>query len=452
MAATELGAAAAAASAVPNPAAIALIIVAAALVWVAFDSWIVIDAQRVGVVLRFGKFERIIHNGLNLKWPAPIETVIQVETTSQQVSDEVRMLTKDENIVQINFTVQYQVVDAQKYKFAATQPADTLKQAAESAVRQVIGGSDMDTILSSHGSDVVGETKKLLQQTLDAYGVGLNVNEINFQNLLPPHEVKDAFDDVNNASNNQKQLINDAQAYAAKVVPLARGEAARILADAQGLQGRPRCGSNRRCAALHARRRSVSGGTGRDAQAPVSRHDAAGAGAQPEGGRPEQREKYTLSAARQSQVGRGGERGYRLAGRARQWRQPVKFLTPIVALLLVVLIVNSAFIVREGESALLLQFGRIQGDTGNGAADYKPGLHFKIPLIQQVVRFDRRMLNLEAQPERYFDSGKNTGQCRFLRQVADRESGCLLSRFRCGQRANRREQPPVADHQGSAAL
>jgi modulator of FtsH protease HflK len=218
----------------PNPAAIALIFVAAALVWVAFDSWIVIDAQRVGVVLRFGKFERIIHNGLNLKWPAPIESVIQVETTSQQVSDEVRMLTKDENIVQINFTVQYQVVDAQKYKFAATQPADTLKQAAESAVRQVIGGSDMDTILSSHGSDVVGETKKLLQQTLDAYGVGLNVNEINFQNLLPPHEVKDAFDDVNNASNNQKQLINDAQAYAAKVVPLARGEAARILADAQG--------------------------------------------------------------------------------------------------------------------------------------------------------------------------------------------------------------------------
>jgi membrane protease subunit HflC len=85
----------------------------------------------------------------------------------------------------------------------------------------------------------------------------------------------------------------------------------------------------------------------------------------------------------------------------------VKILTPIIALLLVILVANSAFIVREGESALLLQFGRIQGDTGNGAADYKPGLHFKIPLIQQVVRFDRRMLNLEAQPERYFDSGKN---------------------------------------------
>ena len=209
-------------------------VVALALVWAVFDSWISIDAQRVGVVLRFGKFERVMHNGLNLKWPSPIEQVVKVETTSRQTVDTVRMLTKDENIVEINFTVQYQVVDAQKYLFAATSPDDTLKQAAESAVRQVIGSSDMDQILSSHGSDIVGETKKVLQGTLDAYAVGLNVNEINFQNLLPPHEVKEAFDDVNNASNNQKQAINDAQAYAAKVVPLARGEAARILADAEG--------------------------------------------------------------------------------------------------------------------------------------------------------------------------------------------------------------------------
>jgi membrane protease subunit HflK len=217
-----------------SPGGIALILVFAAIIWMAWDCWIQIDAQRVGVVLRFGKFDRIMHNGLNFKWPSPIETVIPVATTSQQVTDEVRMLTRDENIVQINFTVQYQVVDAQKFKFNAAQPDETLKQAAESAVRQVIGGSDMDTILSSHGSDVVGETKKLLQQTLDGYGVGLTVNEINFQNLLPPHEVKEAFDDVNNASNNQKQFVNDAQAYAAKVVPLARGEAARILAEALG--------------------------------------------------------------------------------------------------------------------------------------------------------------------------------------------------------------------------
>jgi membrane protease subunit HflK len=81
---------------------------------------------------------------------------------------------------------------------------------------------------------MAAETKKLLQQTLDGYAVGLMVSDINFQNLTPPHEVKEAFDDVNNANNNQKQFINDAQAYAAKVVPLARGEASRILAEAEG--------------------------------------------------------------------------------------------------------------------------------------------------------------------------------------------------------------------------
>jgi membrane protease subunit HflK len=204
------------------------------LVWAAFTSWVSINAQQVGVVLRFGKFDRIMHSGLNIKWPSPIEEVLRVDTTSRQTPDDVRMLTRDENIVQINYTVQYQVVDAEKYKFAVTSPDETLKQAAESAVRQVIGSSDMDTILSSHGSDIVGETKKLLQGTLDAYGVGLTVNEINFQNLLPPQEVKEAFEDVNNASNNQKQAINDAQAYAAKVVPIARGDAAKILAESAG--------------------------------------------------------------------------------------------------------------------------------------------------------------------------------------------------------------------------
>jgi membrane protease subunit HflK len=92
----------------------------------------------------------------------------------------------------------------------------------------------MDTILSGHGSEVVGETKKLLQQTLDGYGVGLFVTEINFQKILPPPEVKEAFDDANNAGNNQQQFINEAQGYAAKAVPLARGEAARIRAAAEG--------------------------------------------------------------------------------------------------------------------------------------------------------------------------------------------------------------------------
>jgi len=136
--------------------------------------------------------------------------------------------------VQVNFNVQYQIADAKQYLFAASQADETLKQAAESAVRQVMGRSEMDTILSGHGSEVVLETKKLLQQTLDAYSVGILVTEVNFQRIQPPDEVKKAFDDANNAGNNQKQVVNEAQAYAAQVVPNARGDAARIRAEAEG--------------------------------------------------------------------------------------------------------------------------------------------------------------------------------------------------------------------------
>jgi membrane protease subunit HflK len=211
---------------------IVLAFIALAIAW---SSFTIIDARQIGVVLRFGQFNRIMNNGLNLKWPAPIEQVFTVDaTTSQPVTDEVRMLTKDENIVLIDFNVQYTRPDARKYLFSATQPDDTLKQAAEAAVRQVVGTSTMDTILSGQGGAIAGETEKLLQQTIDSYGLGLLVQKVNFQKIQPPPEVKDAFDDANNAGNNQQQFVNEARAYLAKEVPLARGEAARIRASAEG--------------------------------------------------------------------------------------------------------------------------------------------------------------------------------------------------------------------------
>jgi len=144
------------------------------------------------------------------------------------------MLTKDENIVLIDFNIQYTRPDARKYLFAANQPDETLKQAAESAVRQVVGTNTMDTILSGQGGAIAAETEKLLQQTLDSYGIGLLVKQVNFQRILPPQDVQKAFDDANNAGNNKLQYINDAQAYLAREVPIARGEAARIRATAEG--------------------------------------------------------------------------------------------------------------------------------------------------------------------------------------------------------------------------
>ena len=203
--------------------------------WIAMTSFAKIDAREIGVVLRFGQFNRIMTSGLNLKWPSPIERVIPVDaTTVRPVSDEVRMLTKDENIVLIDFNVQYTVVDAREYLFAMNQPDETLKQAAESALRQVIGTTDMDTILSGQGTQLVAQTEKALRATLEGYHVGLQVNAVNFQKILPPPEVKAAFDDANNAGNNQQEVINKAIAYKAQVVPVAEGEAARVRAEAQG--------------------------------------------------------------------------------------------------------------------------------------------------------------------------------------------------------------------------
>jgi membrane protease subunit HflK len=217
----------------------------AVVVWLASSSWKSIDAREIGVVLRFGQFNRVLSSGLNLKWPAPIERVITVDATSvRSVSDEVRMLTKDENIVLIDFNVQYAVTDARQYLFAMNQPDQTLKQAAESALRQVIGRSEMDTILSGQGTQLVQQTEDALRAILDGdkahpelglgYHMGLQVKAVNFQKILPPPEVKEAFDDANNAGNNQQEVINKAIAYKAQVVPVAEGEAARVRAEAEG--------------------------------------------------------------------------------------------------------------------------------------------------------------------------------------------------------------------------
>ncbi len=134
-----------------------------------------------------------------------------------------------------------------------------------------------------------------------------------------------------------------------------------------------------------------------------------------------------------------------------QGGQPMKLLPPIIALLLVVLIANSAFIVPAGQSALVLQFGRIEG-SANAAVDYKPGLHFKLPLVQQVVRYDRRILNLEAQPERYFTSEKKAVNVDFYVKWRISDPAAYYRSFGGGRNADAGQSAPRADHQGCAAL
>ncbi|MGB3746643.1 MAG: FtsH protease activity modulator HflK [Rhodanobacter sp.] len=200
-----------------------------------FSSYTIIGARQQGVVLRFGQYSRTLPPGFHLKFPQPIESVTKVEATRiRSVTDKVAMLTRDENIITIDFTVQYQVDDSRKYLFSLTDPDGTISAAAEAAVRGVIGGSDMDQVLSAAGANLVTQAQQALQQTLDGYDSGLRVTEVSFQNVAPPDEVKDAFDDVNNAREDKQSIENSALAYASKVVPVARGEAARIAAEAAG--------------------------------------------------------------------------------------------------------------------------------------------------------------------------------------------------------------------------
>jgi membrane protease subunit HflK len=223
--------------------------------WLLVGSYTVIDARQVGVVLRFGQFSRVLPPGFHLKAPSPIETVTKVEMTQvRSISDNVSMLTRDENIIAIDFNVQYQVSDARKFLYSNNDIENgTMKNASEAAVRSVVGANIMDNILTTPGVDtpapaqapVAGvapaaketlqqQTRDILQTTLDKYDAGILVTGVSFQNVSPPKEVKDAFDDVNAAREDKQSEENKARAYESQVVPVARGDAARIAAEAQG--------------------------------------------------------------------------------------------------------------------------------------------------------------------------------------------------------------------------
>ena len=218
-----------------GPGSILMAVLVLLVVFLLLSSYTIVGAREAGVVLRFGQYSRTLAPGFHLKLPQPIESVTKVEATRiRSVTDKVAMLTKDENIITIDFTVQYQVDDSRKYLFSLNDPDGTIGAAAEAAVRSVIGGSDMDQILSAAGASLVSEAQVTLQKTLDGYDSGLRVTEVSFQNVSPPNEVKDAFDDVNNAREDKQSIENAALAYASKVVPVARGDAARIAAEASG--------------------------------------------------------------------------------------------------------------------------------------------------------------------------------------------------------------------------
>ena len=210
------------------------LILALLLIWVAVSSFYIIDEPERGVVLRFGKYARTMSPGANFTWPPPIDRVYKVDVEMvRSISKDGSMLTRDENIVHVDMAAQYRVKDAQDFLFNVVDPEETLGQAAESAMRQVIGDNTMDFILLEGRAETAIQMREILQGILDRYQTGLELTAINLQEVRPPREVKDAFDDAIKAREDKERLQNEAEAYANGIIPEARGNAARVLQEAE---------------------------------------------------------------------------------------------------------------------------------------------------------------------------------------------------------------------------
>ncbi|MFH1939956.1 MAG: FtsH protease activity modulator HflK [bacterium] len=213
----------------------------------------VVAPDEQGVVRRFGKFIRIESPGLNYHLPYPIETVVTPAVTQvkrveigfrtisfgpparyQKIPAEALMLTGDENIVSAEAIVQYKIKDPINYLFNIILPEQTVRDAAEAALRQVIGERKIDEALTVGKYEIQEETKKLLQILLDSYKAGILVVAVQLQDVIPPKEVQDAFKDVASAKEDKSKYINQAQGYRNDLIPKARGEAVKMTKEAEG--------------------------------------------------------------------------------------------------------------------------------------------------------------------------------------------------------------------------
>lgn len=210
---------------------IGLIAIVAVAAWVLSGIYIVEPAER-GVVLRLGEFHSITDPGPHW-FLRGIETVDKVDVDNlRTVSHRAKMLTRDENIIQVEVAVQYQVRNAENYLFQVRDPDYTLQQATESALREVIGAISMDEFLSGGRGEIVRQTKDLTQEILDRYQTGLILTSVNLQDPQPPEEVQGAFEDAIKAREDEERFKNQAEAYALDILPKARGDATRLREDA----------------------------------------------------------------------------------------------------------------------------------------------------------------------------------------------------------------------------
>lgn len=222
-------------------------VIVIALLWLASGFYIIDEGNR-GVELRFGAYTQTTSPGPHWHIPAPFEEVVKVNVARQEfieigyrssgnkssaVKNEALMLTKDENIVDVQLAIQYQIKNARNYLFNVDNPIASLKQAAQSAERTIIGKNTMDYVLTEGRSEIVAQIQQLTQQILDDYHSGISITSVNLQDAQPPEQVQAAFEDAIKAREDKQRLINEAQAYANEIIPKARGLAVRKIEEAQ---------------------------------------------------------------------------------------------------------------------------------------------------------------------------------------------------------------------------
>ncbi|MEO9331533.1 FtsH protease activity modulator HflK [Pseudomonas guguanensis] len=204
-----------------------------AVVWL-YSAIYVVDEQEQAVVLRFGKYHETVGPGLNIYFP-PIDRKFQENVTRERAySKQGAMLTEDENIIEVPLTVQYRISNLQDFVLNVDQPEVSLQHATDSAVRHVVGSTEMDQVLTEGRELMASEVRERLQRFLDNYRTGITITQVNIQSAAAPREVQEAFDDVIRAREDEQREKNQAESYANGVIPEARGQAQRLLEEANG--------------------------------------------------------------------------------------------------------------------------------------------------------------------------------------------------------------------------
>ncbi len=382
-----------------------LIGLAGAVALWAWASFYTVRPEERSVELFLGDFSSIGNPGLNFApWPLVTAEIVQVTgerttdigTATGQTADGGLMLTRDQNIVDIGFQVVWNISDPSGYLFNLAEPDDTIRAVSESVMRDIIARSELSPILNRDRGLITADLQRAVQTTLDSYNAGITVIRVNLQRAQPPEQVIDAFREVQAAQQERERLQNEADAYANRVTAGARGEAARLVEEAEAYRAQVVNNAegeasrfvsvyNEYVKAPEVTRRRMYIETMERVFGDMNKVILDGVGEGGQGVVP----FLPLNELGRPPVAPLRRRRHRYHGSEQLMSRTALLLS--VAGVAIVAVMSSLFIVDERKKALVLQFGQVRQVVE------EPGLGFKIPLIQEVVRYDDRILGLQTQ-------------------------------------------------------